>query len=128
MTVPEIFATHPKLKLLDLGRDVGWLNHYSLRTEQAYVHWIKKFILHFNKRHPLAVGKPEIEASLTHLAVDRNVAASTQNQAFSALLFLYREVLRTDFGQLDDVTRAHRRRRYAGRDDPVGSPAVTRRP
>ena len=101
----------PKRKLLDRVRDVCRLKHYSLRTEQAYVYWIKKYILYFDKRHPLTMGKPEIEAFLTHLAVDQNVAASTQNQAFSALLFLYREVLRTDFGQLDEVTRAQRRKR-----------------
>ena len=67
--------------------------HYSIRTEQAYVDWIRRFILFHGKRHPLEMGEPEVEAFLTHLAVNRNVAASTQNQAFSALLFLYREVL-----------------------------------
>ncbi len=111
MTTPETFASQPKRKLLDQVSDVCRVKHYSLRTEQAYVHWIKKFILFHGKRHPLTMSKPEIEAFLTHLAVDLNVSASTQNQAFSALLFLYREVLRTDFGQLTDVTRAQRRKR-----------------
>ena len=104
-------ATAQKPKLLDRVRNTCRLRHYSLRTEQAYVHWAKKFILYNGKRHPLDMGKPEVEAFLTHLAVDHNCSASTQNQAFNALLFLYREVLRTDFGQLDDVTRAKRRKR-----------------
>jgi len=97
-TSPSRFPTRPsphgtdapKRKVLDRVRDVCRLKHYSLRTEQAYVYWIKKYILYFDKRHPLTMGKTEIEAFLTHLAVDDNVAASTQNQAFSALLFLYR--------------------------------------
>ena len=63
--------------------------HYSIRTEEAYVLWIKRFILFHNKRHPNEMSAPEIEAFLTHLAVDLNVAASTQNQALNALLFLY---------------------------------------
>ncbi|GAP63158.1 hypothetical protein ARMA_1581 [Ardenticatena maritima] len=62
--------------------------HYSYRTEQAYIQWIKRYILFHNKRHPKEMGAPEIEAFLTHLAVEEHVAASTQNQALSALLFL----------------------------------------
>jgi integron integrase len=104
-------VTAQRPKLLDRIRNTCRLRHYSLRTEQAYVHWAKKFILYHGKRHPLSMGKPEIEAFLSHLAVDRNCSASTQNQAFNALLFLYREVLRSDFGQLDEVTRAKRRKR-----------------
>jgi hypothetical protein len=71
------------------------LKHYSIRTEQAYLDWIKRFILHFDKRHPNEMGAVEVEVEvfLTHLAVKRNVSASTQNQAKSALLFLYKEVL-----------------------------------
>jgi len=80
-------------KLLDQVRDAIRRKHYSIRTEQAYVSWIRRFILFHNKRHPRDMGAPEIEAFLTHLAVERRVAASTQNQALSAILFLYREVL-----------------------------------
>ena len=69
------------------------LKHYSIRTEQAYADWIRRYVLFHGKRHPSALGAAEVEAFLTHLAVEGNVAASTQNQAKSALLFLYREVL-----------------------------------
>lgn len=80
-------------KLLDQVRDAIRCKHYSIRTEQAYVSWIRRFILFHNKRHPREMGPAEVEAFLTHLAVERRVAASTQNQALSAILFLYREVL-----------------------------------
>jgi hypothetical protein len=73
--------------LLDPLRNRFRLNHYSLRTEQAYVHWVKRYILFQGKRHPAKMGKAEVEAFLTHLAVERHVAASTQTQALSALLF-----------------------------------------
>nr|WP_200907276.1 phage integrase N-terminal SAM-like domain-containing protein [Ardenticatena maritima] len=76
------------LKLLDRVRQVLRRKHYSYRTEQAYIQWIKRYILFHNKRHPKEMGAPEIEAFLTHLAVEEHVAASTQNQALSALLFL----------------------------------------
>ena len=79
-----------KKKLLDRVRDVIRLKHYSIRTEEAYTRWAKRFILFHNKRHPRNMGLPEIEEYLTYLAPDRNVAASTQNQALSAILFLYR--------------------------------------
>ena len=75
-------------KLLDQVREVIRLKHYSIRTEEAYVTWIKRYILFHNKRHPQEMSASEIEEFLTHLAVDGNVASSTQNQAFSALLFL----------------------------------------
>jgi integron integrase len=97
-------GTEPRL--LDRVRAAIRTRHYSIRTEQAYVDWIRQFILFHNKRNPTDMGKSEIEAFLTHIAVDRNVAASTQNQAFSALLFLYREVLERELPWLDDVTRA----------------------
>jgi integron integrase len=100
---------HPK-RLLDRVRDAIRLKHYSIRTEEAYVNWIKRYILFHNKRHPAEMGAPEVEAFLTHLAVKENVAASTQNQAFSALLFLYREVLHQDLGAIDAL-RAKRPRR-----------------
>jgi len=92
--------------LLDVARQRIRLKHYSFRTEKAYVHWIRRFVLFHNRRHPRELGKAEIEAFLTHLAMDRKVAASTQNQAFNALLFLYREVLQLDMPQLDSVQRA----------------------
>ncbi len=88
-------------KLLDQVRDVLRRKHYAIRTEQAYLAWIKRFILFHHKRHPQEMGVPEIEAFLTHLAVQENVAASTQNQALSALLFLYREVLNKDLGPIN---------------------------
>ena len=88
-------STRPR-KLLDQLRDVLRRKHYSLRTEEAYVYWVKRYILFHNKRHPQEMARPEIEAFLNHLAVTENVAASTQNQAFSALLFLYQHVLNID--------------------------------
>ncbi len=98
-------------KLLDRVRDAIRLKHYSIRTEEAYVNWIKRYILFHNKRHPNEMGRAEIEAFLTHLAVNKHVAASTQNQALSALLFLYREVLRKDPDFPIDSVRAKRPRR-----------------
>ena len=80
-------------KLLDIVRGKIRLKHYSIRTEQAYTDWIKRYILYFDKQHPKDLGAAEVEAFLTHLAVARNVSANTQNQAKSALLFLYKEVL-----------------------------------
>jgi site-specific recombinase XerD len=80
--------------------------HYSLRTEDTYVQWIRRFIVFHNKRHPQAMGAVEVQQFLTDLAVTHQVAASTQNQALSALVFLYKEVLHQDFGWLDDVVRA----------------------
>ena len=76
-----------KPRLLDQVRDRLRVKHYALRTEQAYVDWIRRFILFHGKRHPAEMGAPEVEAFLTHLAVDRKVSASTQNQALAALLF-----------------------------------------
>jgi integron integrase len=98
-------------KLLDQVRDVIRLKHYSIRTERAYIDWIKRFILFHHKRHPNDMGAPEVQAFLTHLAVNQNVAASTQQQALSALLFLYREVLRQELPWMDDITRAKKPKR-----------------
>ena len=95
-----------KPKLLDLVRDVIRRKHYSIRTEQSYVDWIRRFILFHGKRHPVQIGEPEVTAFLTHLARDGGVAASTQNQALSALLFLYKEVLKQELGWLENVERA----------------------
>ena len=85
-----------KKKLLDIVRDKIRFKHYSLSTEKTYIHWIKHYIFYHNKKHPIEMAKPEIEAFLTHLAVTRKVSPSTQNQAFSAILFLYKEVLGID--------------------------------
>lgn len=93
-------------KLLDQVRALIRTMHYSIRTEEAYVDWIRRFILFHKKRHPSQMGKAEIEAFLTHLAVDRRVAASTQSQAKSALLFLYQKVLKLEVEWLKDVVAA----------------------
>ena len=87
------------------------VKHYSLRTEQAYTGWIRRFILDSGKRHPRDMGGEEVEAFLSHLAADDDVAAGTQNQALSALLFLYREVLRVDLPWMTAIVRAKRPRR-----------------
>jgi site-specific recombinase XerD len=100
----------PKKKLLDQVRDIIRLKHYSYRTEETYVQWIRRYILFHNKRHPKDMGVPEIEAFLTHLAVQSNVSASTQNQAFSALLFLYRHVLQLPLSDRIDALRAKKSR------------------
>ena len=90
-----------KPKLLDQVRHAVRLRNYSYRTEQSYVAWVRRFILFHNKKHPCEMGKPEVEAFLKHLAVRQDVAASTQNQALSALLFLYKEVLEQPLGYVD---------------------------
>ena len=101
-------ATPRPKKLLDQVRDARRLKHYSIHTEEAYVNWIKRYILFHNKRHPLDMGTTEIEAFLTPLAVKENVAASAQNQALSALLFLYRMVFHKDLDGSIDAARAPR--------------------
>ncbi|RTL58170.1 MAG: integron integrase [Rhodocyclaceae bacterium] len=93
-------------RLLDQVRDKIRIKHYSMRTEQAYLDWIRRFIRHFDKRHPRDMGAAQVEGFLTHLAVEGNVAAATQNQAKSALLFLYREVLEIDLPWLEGITQA----------------------
>jgi integron integrase len=98
-------------KLLDIVRNKIRLKHYSIRTEEAYVSWIKRYIYFHNKRHPKDMGKKEIEAFLTDLAVKGNVAASTQNQAFSALLFLYEKVLNKNVFKNIDALRAKKPQR-----------------
>ena len=95
-------------KLLDQVRDRVRALHYSIRTEDAYTGWIKKYILYHGKRHPDEMGAAELEAFLTHLAVERTVAASTQNQARSAILFLYGEVLGRPIEELGRVAPAKR--------------------
>ncbi len=98
-------------KLLDQVRHAIRLKHYSIRTEEAYVTWIKRYILFHHKRHPNEMASAEIEAFLTHLAVQLKVAASTQNQALSALLFLYRNVLNMPLDLSIDAVRAKKPKR-----------------
>jgi hypothetical protein len=89
-----------EVKLLDRVRAAIRMRHYSRRTEEAYTHWIRRYIVFHGKKHPSVMGTGEISAFLTWLAVRRRVSASTQNQALSALLFLYREVMRIDIGSI----------------------------
>jgi integron integrase len=98
-------------KLLDRVRAAVRTRHYSRRTEDAYVGWIRRFILHHGKRHPAAMGADEVNAFLSHLAVAERVSASTQAQALSALVFLYRNVLDDPLPWLEDIVRATRPRR-----------------
>lgn len=98
-------------KLLDLVRAQIRKKHYSLRTEQTYVQWCRRFILHNDKRHPRDMGADEVEAFLSHLATARKVSAGTQNQALAAILFLYRDVLEIELPWLDNITRAKRSKR-----------------
>ena len=105
-------------RLLDQVRDAIRRRHYSPRTEETYVHWIRRFIYFHDKRHPRDMGKEEVTAFLNHLARDREVAASTQNQALSAILFLYKETLGTPLAWLDGLERARR---------PVRMPSVLSR-
>ena len=85
-----------KKKLLDIVRDKIRVKHYSIKTEKSYIGWIKHYIFYHNKKHPIEMAKPEIEQFLTYLAVEREVSPSTQNQAFSAFLFFYKEALDID--------------------------------
>ena len=101
----------PPPRLLDQVRSAIRVRHYSIRTEAAYTDWVRRFILFHGKRHPLQLGAPEVAAFLTHLAVERTVAPSTQGQAKSALLFLYREVLGVQLPWLNEVVSAKLSRR-----------------
>jgi site-specific recombinase XerD len=95
-------------KLLDRMREALRSRHYSRRTEQTYCHWVKRFIFFHHVRHPADMAETEINAFLTHLAVKEKVSASTQNQAPSALLFLYRHVIGREVGDLGEVIRARK--------------------
>ena len=95
-----------KPKLLDVVREKCRAKHYSYRTEQQYVTWIRRFILYSAKRHPADMSAPDVARYLTHLAVERHVSASTQNQALAAILFLYRQVLEVDLPLPENVVRA----------------------
>lgn len=109
MDVKAVSPDSPRL--LDRVRAEIRVRHYSLRTEQSYVDWARRFILFHRKRHPAEMGAIEIKAFLSHLAVDRQVSASTQNQAKSALLFLYREVLKVELPWLDEIVVARSAKR-----------------
>ena len=97
-----------KPTLLRQVRNVLRTLHYSYRTEQQYIHWIRRYVRWSGMRHPRDLGSAELEAFLTHLAVDRHVSASTQNQALAALLFLYQKVLGMELPWLQDIVRARR--------------------
>lgn len=100
-----------KPRLIDQTRNVLRLFHYSIRTEETYIQWIKRYIHFHNKRHPKDMGEKEVRSFLTYLAVSKHVSASTQNQALSAILFLYRRVLDLKLDWIDDVVRAKRPKR-----------------
>ena len=100
-----------KPRLLDQVGNVIRVKHYSIRTEQSYVQWIRRYILFHNKKHPKDMGEKEINAFLKHLAVNRNVSASTQTQALSAILFLYKEVLGQEIGFIENIYRAKKPKR-----------------
>lgn len=103
-------SVHPpeKPRLLDRVREAIRMRHYSPRTEQAYLHWIRRYIFFHKLRHPAEMAAPELNAFLSHLALKESVSASTQTQALSALIFLYRHVLGRDIGLLEGVVRAKR--------------------
>ncbi len=96
------------VSLLDQVREVARFKHFSLRTEEAYLHTIKRYIIFHNKQHPSTLGSEEIRAYLSHLAIDGHVTASTQNVALAALLFLYREVLQIELPAIANIERARR--------------------
>src|SRR6202044_2314021 len=97
--------------LFEVMREKIRTRHLALRTEQAYLHWVRRYVKFHGRRHPRDMGAPEVEAFLSHLAVDAKVGAATQNQALQALLFLYRHVLDVELPWLENVTRASRPKR-----------------
>jgi site-specific recombinase XerD len=105
----EKFIPNPKLKLREQLHEVMRFKHFSIRTEQAYWIWIRGFILFHRKRHPKEMGAAEAQSYLNHLATQRNVATSTQNQALNALVFLYREVLGRELGAIGEIERPTRK-------------------
>jgi site-specific recombinase XerD len=112
---PDLFDQNDmnaSLKLLDQVRDKFRVKHYVIRTEQSYVDWIKRYTYFYGKTHPKDLTAQDVEAFLTHLAVAGKVSPSTQNQAKSALLFLYREVLEIKLPWLDNVTQAKAPKNY----------------
>ena len=120
---PIVNAGSREPRLLDRVRLAVRSRHYSLRTEEAYVAWIRRFILFHGKRHPVQMGEPEINAFLTDLAVRQRVSASTQSQALAAILFLYRHVLEKPLSALTEIVRAKRPRRlHEALAAPAGAP------
>jgi integrase len=103
--MPHAVSDSQPPRLLDAVRHAIRARHLSPRTEEAYVHWIRRFIVHHGKRHPRGLGAAEVTQFLTDLAVRQRVSASTSNQALSALLFLYRHVVVKDLGRLEDLPR-----------------------
>ncbi len=95
-------------KLLDIVRTELRTRHYSIRTEQAYTGWIKRFILFHNKQHPSSLGKSEIRSFINYLAIKKKVSASTQNQALQSILFLYKQILKIEIGWIEEIKRAER--------------------
>lgn len=106
MSHPSASMSSPRL--LDQVREIIRIKHYSIRTEQAYIQWIRRYILYHGKRHPRDMGATEVSAFLSSLAITAKIAASTQNQALNAILFLYRDVLKIALPWLEDVQRAKR--------------------
>jgi integron integrase len=105
-STPSVSSSAPKPKLLDQVRQAILTRHYSPKTEESYVHWIKRFIFFNNKRHPVEMAEPEIARFLSALATESKVSGSTQNQALNALLFLYHQVLGKEIGYVNGVVRA----------------------
>jgi len=103
---PSLPVSARRPRLLDQVRAAIRVKHYSIRIEESYINWIRRFILFHGKQHPAEMGEPEVGQFLSHLTVKGKVAASTQNQALSALLFLYRTVLGQELGRVEDVARA----------------------
>src|SRR5438270_6709823 len=112
MSGPSTAVPRPgEPKLLDRVREALRVRHLSLRTEKAYLHWIRRYILFHGKRHPSEMGEAEINAFLTYLATEKEVSSSTQTQALCALLFLYKNVLSREIGELEGLIRARRPRK-----------------
>src|SRR5690606_16307065 len=102
------FSGSPSPRLLDQVREIIRIKHYSIRTEQAYLQWIRRYIIFHGKRHPNTLSADELRAFLSDLAIRGKVSASTQNQALNAILFMYREVLKIELPWIDDIQRAKR--------------------
>jgi len=111
MDNPTRKYTPKSVRLMDQVREVLRFHHYAYNTEKSYVTWILQYIRFNNRRHPKDMGKPEVESFLSHLALDRGVSASTQNQAFSAIVFLYKQVLNVDFALDIRASRARKSKR-----------------
>lgn len=101
-------GTMPKFKLINQVREIMRLKHLSIRTEDAYIYWIKQFIFFHNKTHPMEMGAGEIRSYLSHLAMEKEVTASTQNLALNAIIFLYKQVLKMEIGKLGEIEHAKR--------------------